>query len=56
MLLFTPNTLCRVYIYKQYCLLSCMTVKYLTLREEHKLNVFQNRILREVFGSKRNEN
>jgi hypothetical protein len=28
---------------------------YLTLREEHKLRVFQNRVLRRIFGPKRDE-
>jgi len=27
----------------------------LTLREEHRLRVFENRVLREVFGPKRDE-
>ena len=27
----------------------------LTLREEHRLRVFENRVLRRVFGPKRNE-
>jgi hypothetical protein len=27
----------------------------LTLREEHKLSVFKNRVLRRIFGSKRDE-
>jgi hypothetical protein len=27
----------------------------LTLREEHRLGVFENRVLRRIFGSKRNE-
>jgi hypothetical protein len=29
---------------------------YLTLREEYRLRVFENRILRQVFGPKRYEN
>jgi hypothetical protein len=28
---------------------------YLTLREEHKLSVFENRVLRRIFGPKRDE-
>jgi hypothetical protein len=28
---------------------------YLTLREEHKLRVFENRVLRRIFGPKRDE-
>jgi hypothetical protein len=27
----------------------------LTLREEHRLRVFENRVLRRIFGPKRNE-
>jgi hypothetical protein len=27
----------------------------LTLREEHRLRVFENRVLRRIFGLKRNE-
>jgi hypothetical protein len=33
-----------------------MTVTYiLTLREEHRLRVFENRVLRRIFGPKRSE-
>jgi hypothetical protein len=28
----------------------------LTLREEHRLRVFENRVLRRIFGPKRDEN
>jgi hypothetical protein len=28
---------------------------YLTLREEHSLTVFKNRVLRKIFGPKRDE-
>jgi hypothetical protein len=28
---------------------------FLTLREEHRLRVFENRVLRRIFGPKRNE-
>jgi hypothetical protein len=28
---------------------------YLTLREEHRLMVFENRVLRRIFGTKRDE-
>jgi hypothetical protein len=28
---------------------------FLTLREEHRLRVFENRVLRRIFGSKRDE-
>jgi hypothetical protein len=31
-----------------------MSVK-LALREEHRLRVFENRVLRRIFGQKRNE-
>jgi hypothetical protein len=34
----------------------CSTVSwYLTLREEHRLRVFENRVLRRIFGPKRDE-
>jgi hypothetical protein len=35
----------------------CMGVKLgsLTLREEHRLRVFKNRVLRRIFGPKRDE-
>ena len=29
---------------------------YLTLREEHRLRVFENKVLRKIFGAKREEN
>jgi hypothetical protein len=32
-----------------------MAVKLLTLREEHGLRVFENRVLRRIFGPKRDE-
>jgi hypothetical protein len=28
---------------------------YLTLREEHRLNVFENRVLRRIFGPNRDK-
>jgi hypothetical protein len=28
---------------------------YLTLREEHRLRVFENKVLRRIFGPKRDE-
>jgi hypothetical protein len=28
---------------------------FLTLREEHRLRVFENRVLRRIFGPKRNQ-
>jgi hypothetical protein len=30
-------------------------ILYLTLREEHRLRVFENRVLRRIFGPKRGE-
>jgi hypothetical protein len=41
----------------QYIINSNMGVKLgrLTLREEHRLRVFENRVLRRIFGPKRNE-
>jgi hypothetical protein len=35
-------------------LYGCET-RSLTLREEHRLRVFENRVLRRIFGSKRDE-
>jgi hypothetical protein len=35
-------------------LYSCQTWS-LTLREEHRLRVFENRVLRRIFGTKRDE-
>jgi hypothetical protein len=32
-----------------------MLSQFLTLREEHRLRVFKNRVLRRIFGSKRDE-
>jgi hypothetical protein len=32
-----------------------VTTKYLTLREEHRLRMFENRVLRRIFGPKRDE-
>ena len=32
-----------------------MIIRSLTLREECRLSVFENRVLRRIFGSKRNE-
>ena len=36
------------------CLYGCETW-LLTLREEHRLRVFENRVLRRIFGPKQNE-
>jgi hypothetical protein len=48
----------RVKIYKTIILpvvlYGCETC-YLTLREEHRLRVFENRVLRRIFGPKRDE-
>jgi hypothetical protein len=48
----------KVKIYKTIILLvvlyGCETW-YLTLREEHRLRVFENRVLRRIFGPKRDE-
>jgi hypothetical protein len=34
----------------------CMGVKLsLSLRDEHRMNVFQNKVLRRIFGSKKDE-
>ena len=42
---------CRIF-----CLLLCMSVKLgLPLSEESRLRVFENRVLRRIFGSKRDE-
>jgi hypothetical protein len=35
-------------------LYGCETL-YLTLREEHRLRIFENRVLRRIFGPKRDE-
>jgi hypothetical protein len=35
-------------------LYGCETLS-LTLREEHKLRIFENRVLRRIFGPKRDE-
>ena len=65
MLLFSPRTFfstcenLKIIIYKTIILpavlYSCETWS-LTLREEYKLRVFENRILRRTFGPKRDEN
>jgi hypothetical protein len=33
----------------------CCNGRLMTLREEHKLRVFENRVLRRIFGPKRDE-
>jgi hypothetical protein len=37
------------------CDFACGSVRSLTLREEHRLRVFENRVLRRIFGPKRDE-
>jgi hypothetical protein len=32
-----------------------MSVSVVSLREEHRLRVFENRVLRRIFGPKKNE-
>jgi hypothetical protein len=45
---FSPQSLSPVVLY------GCETL-FLTLREEHRLRVFENRALRRIFGPKRDE-
>jgi hypothetical protein len=45
-------TLWLLYIYRRFKLSETW---YLTLREEHRLRVFENRVLRRIFGPKRDE-
>jgi hypothetical protein len=33
----------------------CVKLGLVTLREEHRLRLFENRVLRRIFGSKRDE-
>jgi hypothetical protein len=40
---------------RSFCLLVCCETWSLTLREEHRLRVFENRVLRRIFGPKRDE-
>ena len=67
MLLFSPNTLSsqilskklKIKIYKTIILTVVLygcEVWSLTLKEKRKLRVFENRILRQIFGPKRDEN
>ena len=64
MLLFGPNTFVfsknlKIKIYKTIILpvmLNGCETWSLTLREEHRLRIFENRILRRVYGPKRDEN
>jgi hypothetical protein len=41
-------------VYKTVILYGCKTWS-LTLREEHRLRVFENKVLRRIFGPKRDE-
>jgi hypothetical protein len=56
--LLSKNLKIRIYEYKTIILpvvlYGCETWS-LTLREEHRLRVFENRVLRRIFGPKRNE-
>jgi hypothetical protein len=54
--LLSKNTKIKIYrnIILPVVLYGCETWS-LTLREEHRLRVFENRVLRRIFGSKRNE-
>jgi hypothetical protein len=54
--LLSKNTKIRIYttIILPVVLYRCETW-YLTLREEHSLRVFENRVLRRIFGPKRDE-
>jgi hypothetical protein len=54
--LLSKNTKIKIYrtIILSVVLYGCETWS-LTLREEHRLNVFENRVLRRIFGPKRDE-
>jgi hypothetical protein len=54
--LLSKNVKVRIYktIILTVVLYGCET-RSLTLREEHRLRVFENRVLRRIFGSKREE-
>jgi hypothetical protein len=54
--LLSKNTRIKIYktIILPVVLYGCETWS-LTLREEHKLRVFENRVLRRIFGPKRDE-
>jgi hypothetical protein len=47
-----PDKLYGIYIYIYVVLYGCETWS-VTLREEHRLRMFENRVLRRIFGSKR---
>jgi hypothetical protein len=38
---------------REFCLWFCMGAKLLAVRDEHRLRVFENRVLRRIFGPKR---
>jgi hypothetical protein len=40
---------------KRCSFLKCLSVENLTLREEHRQRVFEDRVLRRIFGPKRDE-
>jgi hypothetical protein len=50
-----------IHLFSQFCELSVSVILYgcekwpPTLREEHRLRVFENRVLRRIFGPKRDE-
>jgi hypothetical protein len=54
--LLSKNTKIKVYrtIILPVVLYGCETL-FLTMREEHRLRVFENRVLRRIFGPKRDE-
>jgi hypothetical protein len=55
--LLSKNLKIRIYktIILPVVLYGCETWSSLTLREEHRLRVFENRVLRRIFGQKRDE-
>jgi hypothetical protein len=44
-----------VYLLSSYCIFMRVELKSSTLREEHKLRVCENRVLRGIFGPNRDE-
>jgi hypothetical protein len=46
---------CLVIYFKTFKMFTELIFWSLTLREEHKLRVFENRVLRRIFGPKRDE-
>jgi hypothetical protein len=51
-----PSSVFRIYktIILPLVLYGCKTL-FLVLREEHRLSMFENRVLKRIFGSKRDE-